>query len=107
MRKWNVQTAAARATRVHARPPLARRGRATAGSNLLDNTCHICGKTFSNEKILAVHIKAVHKGMRSRARAPHRRPPRKGDRGGRLVGGCGASALVGVPAREDDFEAPL
>ena len=51
MRKWNVQTAAARATRVHARPPLARRGRATAGSNLLDNTCHICGKTFSNDKI--------------------------------------------------------
>ena len=74
MRKWNVQTAAARATRVHARPPLARRGRATAGSNLLDNTCHICGKTFSNEKILAVHIKAVHKGGRSRARPPARRP---------------------------------
>ena len=73
MRKWNVQTAAARATRVHARPPLARRGRAAAGSNLLDNTCHICGKTFSNEKILAVHIKAVHKGGRSRARAPARR----------------------------------
>ena len=70
MRKWNVQTAAARATRVHARPPLARRGRAAAGSNLLDNTCHICGKTFSNEKILAVHIKAVHKGGRSRAHPP-------------------------------------
>ena len=77
MRKWNVQTAAARATRVHARPPLARRGRATAGSNLLDNTCHICGKTLSNEKILAVHIKAVHKGGRSRARA---RPPPAPDR---------------------------